>query len=836
MGKYAFKSLVLSAFKIIIFLCLAVALLELAFMLISEMRIRSQQQVLTGKTSELAGEINQKFFFDTQRAIAAMAESGNIQTALSNGAKDWRDVTLQLNTIRETISASIVYIMDKDGTVKASSDYTVDGKPGESLVGNNYSFRPYFTRSIAGQKYSYHGVGVTSKARGVYFSAPIYLPNNPTPQGVAVIKTDVSRADEILSTVTTGKALLLTEESIVFASSDPKLLYQVTAKVSDEFISKIYQSKQFPVGTLIKSKFILDPIHETISDNNYLMGVKGVKLPGWWVAIVMKKNYDFPLAQTSMQALVTSALWTIPLVIVVIALIFAMSRVHRLQLMYLGVFNGTYQYMEILDVSGRLLEINKPAYSLYPGDVEKYKGEFFWDTQLWNHNSNLMQRLRNAVEKAGRGETDRFEAYHFSEDGEKVFVDCSISPIIEPNGKIMRLVAERRDITIRRKLEERLRHSHKIEAIGQLAGGIAHDFNNMIGGIIGYSEIIKSEYSNDPRLDKWADGIYKTARRAADLTEQLLLFSRKGRIEKRSFNMHEIIESAIEIIKRTVDKRIQIEYSPNAKRDNLYGDPAQLENIVINFGINSRDAMPNGGVFSIKTENLVLTDEQAKIISSDMNEGDYFLLHVQDTGCGIKEEIFDKIFDPFFTTKEVGKGTGLGLSAVYGTIAAHHGGIRARSKVGHGTDFYVYLPILIPEKQEEPKIEPPANYKFINTNARILYIDDEKTILSTTSQLLATLGYEVTQAVSGSEGLEIFSETPERFDVILLDLAMPDLSGTECFLAMKKIRPDIKIILTSGFPESDEIKNLNDKWPLQFIQKPFTRERLSSVIIKTLHT
>ena len=313
--------------------------------------------------------------------------------------------------------------------------------------------------------------------------------------------------------------------------------------------------------------------------------------------------------------------------------------------------------------------------------------------------------MRKAVQQAATGEFVRFETTHQTPNGATHYIDFSLKPIRDADGIVVMLIPEGRDITPFKKLEEQLRQSQKMEAIGTLAGGVAHDFNNILTAIIGFGGMLRTKLEGNATLGNYVDYILSAAGTAAKLTQSLLAFSRKQLMETRPEEVNNIVRTIDKILRRVIGDDIEFRCSLAAEELVIMGDCGQIEQVLMNLAVNARDAMPKGGVLSLKTERLELTEE---LIGSSLKPGSFVRITASDTGCGISEEIRQRIFEPFFTTKEVGKGTGLGLSIVYGIIKQHGGEVTVYSEIGKGTSFKIYLPLVescVMSRESQPVVQ-----------------------------------------------------------------------------------------------------------------------------------
>lgn len=392
------------------------------------------------------------------------------------------------------------------------------------------------------------------------------------------------------------------------------------------------------------------------------------------------------------------------------------------------------------------------------------------------------------------------------------------------------LVDRTRMMNEKSKLEAQLHHAQKMEAIGTLTGGVAHDFNNMLGGIMGAAELLTFYLPDDAKARQLHQIITESAIRAADLTKQLLAFSRQSIKLSTAVNLHKIIEEAITLVKRTLDKRISIEVNLGAERSIIVGDPSLLHNAVLNLCINASHAMSAGGTLSLNTREIALDEHFCKTSSFELHPGQYIEIEVRDNGCGIAREHLGRIFEPFFTTKETGKGTGLGLSSVYGTVKQHNGSITVYSEKGIGSTFQILLPLA----EDSTICEMPVS-QIKKGSGVILVVDDEEVMRSTAKAILEALGYEVILAEDGQVALDLFSQNKDRIDLVLLDMIMPVMNGRECFERLKKQDPQVNVILSSGFSTEDDLQEMKKAGLKGFIRKPYLASKLSQIVHEALN-
>jgi signal transduction histidine kinase len=392
------------------------------------------------------------------------------------------------------------------------------------------------------------------------------------------------------------------------------------------------------------------------------------------------------------------------------------------------------------------------------------------------------------------------------------------------------IMAERDDAMAKRLvLEEQLRHSQKMEAVGRLAGGIAHDFNNLLTAIIGYTEIVL--HSLDPKDERRADAeeIARAAMRAADLTKQMLAFSRRQVLQPKVVDLNIALRKVEPMLRRVIGEDIVMTVTGKASHAFARVDPGQVEQVVMNLVVNARDAMPQGGRLTVETADAVL-DSEAVADLPDAKPGAYVMLSVSDTGSGMPPEIRARVFEPYFTTKDVGKGTGLGLSTVYGIIRQSDGHISLSSELGLGTTFRIYLPRAAAPvaAAAEQGVE-----KMPEGTEHILLVEDDPSVRRLSKELLLRLGYSVTDASSGRAGLALGSDT-RHFDLALCDVILGDMSGPAVAEALRALRPTIRVLYMSGYMDEAIVKTgvLDEGKP--FLQKPFTPMQLAKKIREVL--
>jgi two-component system cell cycle sensor histidine kinase/response regulator CckA len=449
--------------------------------------------------------------------------------------------------------------------------------------------------------------------------------------------------------------------------------------------------------------------------------------------------------------------------------------------------------------------------------------EWIADRDSWSHRIHAEDRERVMSEWrrriADRGPS-ACEYRMTSADGRILWVRDTRTPARDSEGRVRDIRGFLVDITEQRRVEDQLRQSQKLEAIGRLAGGITHDFNNVLTIITGYSEILLNRIPADSNLREAVSEINSAGYRAATLTRQLLSFSRKQECQPTLLDLNGVVTDLEIMLRRLIGEDVELHNTPNATLATICADRGQIEQVLVNLAANARDAMPTGGLLTIETQNLEL-DGTFSRLHAGVRPGSYVLLAVTDTGAGMDEETKSHLFEPFFTTKERGRGTGLGLSIVYGIVKQAGGHIWVYSEPGRGSCFKIYIPqvnCLAPESVAPPPL-PEGN----GGGETVLVVEDEDRVLDLVSEVLWNHGFRVLQAREGEAALALTKEFKGTIDVMLTDSVMPYMSGRELARRLAILRPEMKVLYMSGYTEGAVAKSgMLDGEEKDFIQKPFS--------------
>jgi len=483
----------------------------------------------------------------------------------------------------------------------------------------------------------------------------------------------------------------------------------------------------------------------------------------------------------------------------------------------------------VLDSHGRIVRFNKFMEDLTGFHLNEVKGKYWFNTFIpLEDRQNIKLVFQKTMNNGSQGYVNQI----VTKNNKKIFIEWYEKILKDKDGNADGMLAIGYDITERKSIQDQLNQSQKLDSVGRLAGGIAHDFNNMLTIILGHSDLILHTIDENDKYLTNIKEIQNAAERAANMTQQLLGYARKQNIMPEKINLNVAINSMITMLKRLVEEHIDIVCEP---ADNLWSikiDPSQLDQILVNLCINSKDAIDGPGKIIIET-GMKKFDEEYCSKHPEFVQGDFVLLSVSDNGCGMNKEILQKLFDPFFTTKKVGSGTGLGLSTVYGIVKQNNGFINVYSEIDQGTTFNIYLPRFI--NQTEVFTNISNNTEIVKGTETILIVEDEMKILELTESTLQLLGYTTLSASTPNKAIKMATDYAGTIDLLLTDVIMPEMNGKELSKQITKIYPNIKHIFMSGYTSNIIAhQGLLDN-DIIFIQKPFSRVALSNKIHQVLN-
>ena len=468
-----------------------------------------------------------------------------------------------------------------------------------------------------------------------------------------------------------------------------------------------------------------------------------------------------------------------------------------------------------LDTEGIITNWNAGAERIKGYRAEEIIGQHF--SVFYSPEDREAGLPQRALATAARDRRFEAEGWRIRKDGSRFWANVVIDTVHDDAGVLIGFAKITRDMTERRAVDEQLRQSQKMEAVGQLTNGVAHDFNNLLATIIPSLELAQSNIRED-RVLKYLDNAMRAAERGAQLTNQLLAFSRRHEVSTEPVDVNQVVSEACEMLPRTIGPTIEIETVLAGDAWWAMTEPGQLELAILNLAINARDAMLRGGELTISTRNIVRGNGRR---FPPLDPGDYVVISVADTGTGMSEEVRRRAFEPFFTTKEVHKGTGLGLSLVYGFAQQSGGTVTIDSEIGNGTTVRIYLPRAPhrPASTEQAGVESQRN---AGPPSRILIVDDNSAVRTITATMLRTLGHDAVEAAGGEDALDLL-ERDQEFDLLIVDLAMPNMHGDEFVARARELIPGVPTLFVTGYAEPSRAKARID----QILKKPFRMAQLA---------
>ncbi len=500
---------------------------------------------------------------------------------------------------------------------------------------------------------------------------------------------------------------------------------------------------------------------------------------------------------------------------------FFVQKLVRTEQRHSEIFNATHEAIFIHDAeTGHVLDVNEPMLRMYDYTREELAS---LDTAALSADLPEFSQDRHdeLVQSAANGEEQIFEWKARRKDGSEFWVEVTLRRSeISGQGRVLAVV---RDIDARKHAEERAHQSDKLRALGQLAGGIAHDFNNQLAGIAGYAQLLALKAAGNPHVDAHTRDILEATKRAAHLTRQLLAFARQSPRCSVQVEFNAVVTEVVELLRRSVDPRIEITFEPTSPELTINCDPAQTHSAILNLCLNARDAMPEGGTLTLRTGIIKIEGENNDL--DGVEPGLYGEVQVIDNGVGMTEAVRQRIFEPFYTTKT--RGIGLGLATVYGSARSHGGFVRVESEQGSGSTFRLAFPLCL---SEQAAAQVPASADHAKLELRVLLAEDELSVAKATRGLLEQLGCSVCECRDGEQAVSAFRQTPDDFDVVLLDLSMPRLSGAEALKKIRAINPRMSVVITSGYTADTTVQSLLEAGAAEFVAKPYTLETLCNAL------
>jgi PAS domain S-box-containing protein len=477
------------------------------------------------------------------------------------------------------------------------------------------------------------------------------------------------------------------------------------------------------------------------------------------------------------------------------------------------------------DTENNILRINQRAANATGRPVAELEGKSMgeiYPQEAAKYFADDLEVIRSRIPKLGIVEMLK------SREGKELWVQTDKVPVADKDGKVISIVVMAQDVTERKQLEQQFRQVQKMESIGTLAGGVAHDFNNILAVIQGYADMLKTDGNLPTQQLEYIEQINAATFRATALTRQLLLFSRKEKLQLRDLDLSQSINAMTNMLRRILGEDIQVRFKFAMQPLFVNADAGMIDQVLLNLAVNARDAMIHGGRLVIETS-AVEFDESNAAKSSQSRPGKFCCLTVSDTGEGIAPENLPRIFEPFFTTKEAGKGSGLGLATIFGIVLEHHGWIDVHSEVGSGTTFRVYLPRVATISRPNPEQPPFAPAR--GGNETILLVEDDPSLRTSASMTLSRLGYRILDAPTGVKALEVWKENRDEIRLLLTDLVMPDgMTGQDLAQRVLQENPKLKVIYMSGYSAEVVSKGIPLKEGVNFLIKPFQASKLAQTV------
>jgi two-component system cell cycle sensor histidine kinase/response regulator CckA len=480
----------------------------------------------------------------------------------------------------------------------------------------------------------------------------------------------------------------------------------------------------------------------------------------------------------------------------------------------------------VTDARGRITYVNDKFCAISKYGREELLGQDHRIINSGHHSKAFMANLWKTIQG---GQVWKGEIRNKAKDGSFYWVDTTIVPFLGEDGAPLQFVAIRADITQRKEAEDALRQAQKLESLGVLSGGIAHDFNNLLTIIMGNANLAASHLPPESPAQSYLAQVERATLRAADLTRQLLTYAGKGRMQVIELNLNRLVVEMTQLLTVSISKKAVIRYDLAPDLPGILADPSQMQQLFMNLVTNASEAVGDeaGGLITIRTGVQKIDDTYSGSLlpALPLAAGTYVSMEVSDTGCGMAPEVLERIFDPFFTTKFTGRG--LGLSAMLGILRGHHGSLKVYSEVGRGTVFRLFLPAVIPDKQEPASVRPTTGWRG---HGLLLLVDDEPSARAVARSMAEDLGFHVLEAADGQEALALFELRHSEIALVLMDLTMPHMDGGQAFLRMHGVNPNIPVVLTSGYSEQDVLAEFLGSGLAGFLPKPYQSRQFMTIL------
>ncbi|MBL4903676.1 response regulator [Desulfotalea psychrophila] len=782
-----------------------------------------EKKYLTNEMQQISSNL-----VNIQTRITLLEQTGLSFAKIAAGLPEVRNTilnqtnsNLELKLLQKITRTSVLYIIDKNGDVLASS--------GESFLGKNYSFRPYFQKALGGLSNIYYAKGITSNKTGIYAAQPIYIKG--IINGVAVVKQDL---DTILGNATVHDNMFIMHKNGAILLGDNDFQGHLLFHLPPEELIALKQTRQFgnsPFTPMGFKRTYNNTIIQDKDDTAWLM--TKIPLPGssWYLTQLHDLNSLFSFRLTLFGAFGGIS---ILFLLVLLRLLFIKEMTRELALEHerlLTTVKSIGDAVICTDITGKIVLINTIAENLTGWTNKNARGQNITEVFKIIHETTR-QQCDNIVEKVvQRGSILGLEANTvlIAKDGTERIIADSAAPIKAPDGSNSGVVIVFRDTTEQVKIENELLKIKKLESIGVLAGGIAHDFNNILVGIIGNITLARFDTRIKEKTLHFLAEAEKAAFRAQDLTQQLLTFSKGGEPIKETSTLPELIRDSTDFVLR--GEKTSCEYSFPDDLLLVDIDKGQFSQVIQNIIINAKHAMPDGGTITVCCENIHSHgDPQLS------NRKDSVQISITDNGLGVPANIIDKIFDPYFTTKS--DGNGLGLATCYSIIKKHSGRITVQSRKDKGTTFTIILPASDHQKPHQTHQAQKQDERDTIPKAKIMIMDDDEAIRKVTKLMLTEFGHDVILAKDGAEAIQLFSESVKSnspIDVTIMDLTIPGgMGGKDAVKELLKIEPHSKIIVSSGYSNDPIMAHCEEYGFCAALVKPFQLQELKQLLEQVL--
>lgn len=779
------------------------------------------------------------------RPLALLSEMRPIQQVLLDVTEgDFEEVNAVLDRCAFHLEAEVCYLMDRDGLTLASSNRNSP----TSFVGHNYQFRPYFQEALAGSASAYLAKGVTSESRGIYYAYPVHQGSSREVLGVLVAKTGADRIESFLNAIDTNHSsrfVLANHHGIVFLSNEPSWLLHALSPIPETELAAILESRQFGSEPP-------QPIDIRFQPDGTILTPEGVRciasehsipeLPGWKILqmapIQNKSAWSHP---ASMWISAWIAFLVVALVMVGLLYASSLGILRKTEKAIARLSESEAKFREIMDMlpvtvwetnlAGDLAFINPAGIELFGYTPEEAREP----TNIFQHmvpeeiergKAQWLRLLKEGVSSLNQYTLVKKDGTTFPALIRSVVKTVGGKPA-GFRGMIVDLTEKVREEEEKLQMQRMMEKSRQLDYLAGLAGGIAHHFNNMLMGILGNASLAAMDLDPQDSRRKKLQHIEELVKRGAKLTAQLLGFAQGGKYIVEETNLNRLVRNicnAMRLSENSIEWVMAFTDEPCAVR----ADRKQMEQVIGDVLQNAIQAMPNGGKLTIQTR--VETMDHTLADRHEAREGRYFVISIQDTGIGMDEATMERIFEPFFTTKDVGAGVGMSLASAYGILRNHGGLITVQSRLGQGSTFSLYLPC--GEDVLDGGIDVLEVAQF--GQGTVLLVDDDEMILEIGSRLLERMGYQVVTAARGPQAIQFYRAHASEIDLVILDLAMPEMDGEAAYDELKRIDPDIRVIVASGYPINGKAASILKKGGKDFIQKPFSPKVLSEKINKAL--